>query len=185
MLFHAGTLDDALAPRPGTRHLRSRDLAIYLLTPGFSTAYHAHVLGVSSTTLNKHLAWSRALALADPTSGESIVANAASITAEDGLKMAQRRGATHLPWWSRLAIAEFAARLEGTCKVAQLFCCSRRTVQQVLTGGALSYDPLTGVRRLSPTQSSPPGKWVSGRIPARERRTASSRLSPLHHHRRP
>lgn len=163
MLFDAGTLDDAAPSRRGTRHRRSRGLAVYLLTPGFSIAYHGHVLGVTSTTLNKHLAWCHALASADLTVQDDIAANAGSITAEDGLKMAQLRGATHLPWWSRLAIADFASRMGSTHQVATLFGCSRRTVQQVLTKAALSYDPLTGRRRLSPTQASPAGKWGVGR----------------------
>lgn len=163
MDFHAGTLDEH-PPAPAIRHKRSRNLAIYLLTPGFSTSYHAYVLGVSGITVSKHLAWSKALALADPTILAEVDGNCASITPEDGLKMAQRRGPAHLPWWSRLAIAEFAIRLT-TSDVASLFRCSRRTVQLVLTRGVLSYDPFTGTRRLSPSQVSPPGKWPSrGRL---------------------
>ena len=103
MDFHAGTLDDQPPPR-ARRNLRSRDMAIYLLTPGFTTAYHSHALAVSTTTIKKHLEWSSALAAADPTVAEDIVRNTASITPVDGLKMAQRRGTTHLPWWSRLEI---------------------------------------------------------------------------------
>jgi hypothetical protein len=160
MNFHAGTLDDQ-APRPASRPQRSRELAIYLLTPGFSTAYHAHALGVSTTTINKHISWSQAAALADPSIVEDAALNAASIIPEDGLKMAQRRGSAHLPWWSRLAMADFAVRLGSTCEVAKLFRCSRRTVQLVRSRGVLSYDLFTGARRLSWTQASPPGKWTS------------------------
>lgn len=164
MLYHAGTLDDIQNPRRGTRHPRSSDLAIYLLTPGFPKAYQAHVLGVSSTTIKKHLAWSKALAIIDPAIEAALAINTGSITAEDGLKMAQRRGTSHLPWWSRLAIAEFVGRLGSTYEVAKLFRCSPRTVHQVLTREAISYNPLTGTRRLSQTQISPPGKWGTGRI---------------------
>lgn len=159
MLFHAGTLDDTYDRRQGRRHRRTRDLAIYLLTPGFSTAYHGHILGVSRTTINKHIAWSHALAAQDPSIADDVERNVSSITPVDGLRMAQRRGATHLTWWSRLAIAQFAARARRTSDVATLFQCSRRTVQQVLGRGSLSYDLFTGVRRLSSTQLAPPGNW--------------------------
>lgn len=158
MQIDCGTLGTSNTHSPG-RLVRSRDLAIYLFTPGFSFAYHAHVLGVSGTTLRKHLAWSRDLASHDPTIAGCVIANVASITADDGLKMAQRRGATQLPWWSRLAIADFAFRMEGTREVADLFACSRRTVQLALRRLPISFDPLTGERRLSRSQSSPPGKW--------------------------
>lgn len=165
MDFHAGTLDDRV-PTRARRNLRSRDLAIYLLTPGFTTAYRAHVLAVSTTTITKHVEWSRALAAADPTLAEDVVRNTASITPDDGLKMAQRRGSTHLPWWSRLAIADFAARGRSTSEVAGLFRCSRRTVHIALTRGALSFDCFTGARRLSSTQASPPGMRTSESRPA-------------------
>jgi hypothetical protein len=162
MIYHAGTLDHQI-PSSAGRHRRTRELAIYLLTPGFSIAYHAHALGVSCTTIHKHLAWSRALAEADPTIFDDVRMNSASITPDDALRMAQRRGATHLPWWSRLAIAEYSTRLQSTGEVAAMFRCSRRTVQIVLTRGALSFNPFTGERQLSSTQASPPGKWT-GRI---------------------
>lgn len=163
MLFHYGTLDEI---RTGARRRRlkpSRDLAVYLLTPGFSRAYHQRALGVSDTTIAKYVEWSRDLAAGDPTIFDRVSDNAASITAEDGLKMAQRRGAAHLPWWSRLAIAEFVQRLGSTSEVASLFHCSRRTVQLALKNSPASYEPLSGERRLSQTQASPPGKWSSRR----------------------
>lgn len=161
MDFHAGTLNDRPPPR-ARRNLRSRDLAIYLLTPGFTIAFHAHALAVSTTTITRHLEWSRALAAADPTLADDVVRNTASITPDDGLKMAQRRGSTQLPWWSRLAIADFTARGRTTSEVADLFRCSCRTVQIVLTRAALSFNCFTGERRLSSTQASPPGKWIGG-----------------------
>lgn len=159
MLYHAGTLDNDFAPTRGRRHRRTHDLAVYLLTPGFTTAYHGHVLGVSRTTINKHLAWSRALAAQDPTVFEDVERNVTSITPADGINMAQRRGTTHLPWWSRLAIADYSARMRSTSEVAALFRCSQRTVQQVRRCGCLAYDLFTGARRPSSTQLSPPGKW--------------------------
>lgn len=163
MLHHAGTLNDHFAPKRGRRHRRTRELAIYLLTPGFSTAYHSHTLGVSANTIRKHLSWSRTSALKDPAIADDVERNLASITAEDGLRIAQIRGTTHLPWWSRLAIAEFSARLQCTSEVAALFRCSRRTVQQALTRGCHSYDMLTSARRLSSSQASPSRKWTPNR----------------------
>lgn len=162
MLFHFGTLDDE-NPDPGRRRrlARTRDLAVYLLTPGFSRAYHRHALGVSDTTIAKYIQWSQKLALSDQTISDSVCKNAASISLEDGLKFAQRRGRTHLPWWTRLAIAEYQDRLGSTAEVASLFNCSRRTVQLVLTIWPTAYDPLSGERRLSRTQASPPGMWQS------------------------
>ena len=162
MLFHFGTLDDENTDPCRRRRLaRSRDLAVYLLTPGFSRAYHQHALGVSDTTIAKCIRWSRELALSDPTILDSVNENVASITPEDGLKMAQRRVRAHLPWWSRLAIAEFRHRLGSTAEVASLFKCSRRAVQLVLKVWPIAYDPLSGERRLSRTQASPPGMWRS------------------------
>jgi hypothetical protein len=162
MLFHFGTLADQHTDTGGRRRMKpSRDLAVYLLTPGFSHAYHQQALGVSDTTVAKYVQWSREVARIDLTILQSVRENVASITAEDGLMMAQRRGAAHLPWWSRLAIAEFRDRLMSTSEVASLFECSRRTVQLVLKTWPTAYDPLSGKRRLSRTQASPPGMWRS------------------------
>jgi len=155
MLYHYGTLDKA-SPRPLRRQA---ELAIYLLTPGFSQAYHRHALAVSDTTVAKYLAWSRDLVAGDASVSDRVSANVASITAEDGLAFAQLRGSAHLPWWSRLAIAEFRHRLNNTVEVARLFNCSRRTVQLALKTLPSSYDFLTGERRLSATQKAPAGMW--------------------------
>jgi hypothetical protein len=156
MLYHFGTLDNDL---PRRRLERCDDLALLLLTPGLSRAFHANILGVSRTTVAKYVDWSRALGHADPSLFDQVRKNIESISAEDGLKMAQRRGRAHLPWWSRLAIAEYAHRLGGTGEVARLFTCSRRTVQLALTRWPIAYDPLTGERKLSSTQAAPPGMW--------------------------
>lgn len=160
MLYHAGTLNDHFPAKSGQPHRQTRELAIYLLTPGFSTAYHSHILGLSANTIRKRLAWSRNLAAVDLSIGECVATNISSITAEDGLKMARRRGSSHLTWWSRMAIAEFADSASSMSELARLFRCSRRTVQLVLSGSCLSYDLFTGFRRPSSTQLSPPGKWT-------------------------
>ena len=132
---------------------------MYLLTPGFPQTYHRQLFGVSDTTIAKYVAWSRDLAVTDPSIADVVGENAASITANDGLRFAQLRGSAHLPWWSRLAIAEFNHRLANTGEVAALFKCSRRTVQLALKNLPCSYDFMTGERRLSSTQQAPPGMW--------------------------
>jgi hypothetical protein len=159
MLYNLGTLDEQTATRRQRRLRPTPSLAIYLLTPGFSRSYHQQVLGVSDTTVAKYMRWSRQLAEKDQDILDAARANAASITAEDGLKMAQRRRRAHMPWWSRLAIAEFVERLGDTSEVASLFCCSPRTVQLVLKTSPIAYDLFTGERRLSRTQERPPGMW--------------------------
>lgn len=167
MLYHLGTLDEQTTSRRKRRLRPTRSLAIYLLTAGFSRSYHQQVLGVSDTTIAKYMRWSRQLAENDSEILDAARANAGSITPEDGLKMAKRRRRAHLPWWSRLAIAEYAHRLKDTNEVARLFNCSRRTVQHALTSWPLAYDPLTGERRLSRTQAAPPGMWRSWHVPSR------------------
>jgi hypothetical protein len=159
MLYHLGTLDEQTACGPVRRLLLTRSLAIYLLTPGFSRSYHRQVLGVSDTTVASYMSWSHQLAEKEGEILKAARANAASITAEDGLRMAQRRGRAHMPWWARLAISHYVEQLGSTAEVASLFDCSRRTVQLVLKTIPIAYHPLTGERCLSRTQARPPGMW--------------------------
>ena len=156
MLFDWGTLSNAGPRRP----TRDRELAIYLLTPGFSYAYHQQVLGLSDITVGKYGAWADELARSDPNVGLDVAANAASITSEDGLLMAQRRGASHLVFWSRLAICDAIQRMRSTTDVARIFNCSRRTVQNVIAGRSCAYEALSGRRCPTSTQMLPPGRWV-------------------------
>jgi hypothetical protein len=151
MLYDWGTLSDA-GPRPLTQDV---ELAAYLLTPGLSRACFQRALGVSNATIWKYMDWARELARDDPRIGQLIAANVSSITREDGLLMAQRRGACQLPFWSRLAIFEFL-QIYDAARVANIFRCSRRTVHNVRAGRCTGYDPLTGVRQLSVTQTRPP-----------------------------
>ena len=152
MLYDWGTLSDA-APRSLRR---DNELAAYLLTPGFSRAYHQRALGVSNATIWKYMKWALELARHEPRIRLLLAANISSITREDGLLMAQRRGQSQLPFWSRLAIFEFLKIHEDAALVAKIFRCSRRTVHNVRLGRCTGYDPLTGVRQLSLTQARPP-----------------------------
>jgi hypothetical protein len=155
MLFEWGTLSAAGARKP----VRQRDFAVYLLTPGFSNAYYVQALGLSDVTLAKYVAWARDLADADPSFEREVVANAASITMEDGVLMAQRRGPTQLVYWSRLALGELLRLTGNTAQVASILRCSQRTVQYAGTTRSGAYDPLSGRRRITASQAAPPGRW--------------------------
>jgi hypothetical protein len=152
MLYDWGTLSDT-GPRPLER---DDELAVYLLTQGFSRAYHQQALGASNATLWKYMRWAQELGRRNPEIAELVAANTCSISREDGLLMAQRRGASHLPFWSRLAICEFLQIRSDVGKVAEMFRCSKRTVHNVRAGRCTSYDLLSGCRQLSSTQAHPP-----------------------------
>jgi len=154
MLYDWGTLSEA-GPRLLTR---DNELAAYLLTPGFSRAYHQRALGVSNATIWKYMGWAQELARHDPRIGQLLAANVSSITRADGLLMAQRRGPCQLPFWSRLAILEFLQIHANAAQVAKIFECSSRTVHNVRAGRCTAYGPLTGVRQLSITQIRPPAR---------------------------
>lgn len=151
MLYDWGTLIDT-SPR---KLAHQPELAAYLLTPGFTRGYHRRVLGVSNATLWSYLNWARAHADRNPAIREMISANLASITCDDGIAMARRRGSTHLPFWSRLAICEMLQH-ESVPKVAAIFNCSKRTVNNVSGGRCVAFDPLSGIRYLSRSQLLPP-----------------------------
>jgi hypothetical protein len=141
----------------GPRRLNADiELAIYLLTPGFSRAYHQEALKTSNATLWKYMRWAVDLAQHNPGIGGQVMANLASITAQDGLLMAQRRGRAQLPYWSRLAICEYLEIHRSATAVAKMFGCSARTIYNVQRGACLAYHRLTGDRQLSASQTAPP-----------------------------
>lgn len=157
MLCDWGTLSDA-GPRP---LIRDEALAVYLLTPGFSRTYHQHALAVSNATLWKYMQWAQLLGRHDARIGQRVAANLGSITADDGLLMARRRGRAQLPFWARLAICESMQIHKSATAVAGMFGCSKRTIYNVQRGSCLTYHPLTGDRQLTPTQAAPPAarRW--------------------------
>ena len=165
MLYSFGTLDEQTADLTWSARKAllcnpsPRPLMIYLLTPGFTLGYHQQVLGISGVTLDRHIKIAEAEQLADSTLTAAVNDNTSSITPEDGLAMAQRRGAAHLPYWSRLAICDFRARLGSANELAKLFRCSPATVTNVLTPGVGGFDFLSVQRRLSPQQECPAGQW--------------------------
>lgn len=152
MLYDWGTLSET-GPRPLARH---EELAVYLLSHGFSRAYHEQVLRTSNATLWKYRGWAERLARDDPGIGERVMANLDSVTAQDGLRMAQRRGRAQLPYWSRLAICEYLEIHRSATAIAKMFGCSTRTIYNVQRGPCLAYHPLTGDRQPSASQSAPP-----------------------------
>ena len=152
MLYDWGTLSDA-GPR---RLIRDGDLAAFLLTPGCSRAYLQQALAVSNATLWNYMRWAQELALRDPGIDRRVADNLESITARDGLIMAQRRGRAQLPYWSRLAISEYLEIHRSATYVAKIFGCSTRTIYNVQRGSCLAYHPLSGDRQLSVTQAEPP-----------------------------
>jgi hypothetical protein len=152
MLFHMNTLADVPLTEGTPFNSHGRLLWIYLLTPGFTLGYHRQVLGVSDITLAKHLRRAQAAALSDPTIADDVRCNTDSITPADGLLMAQRRGSTHLPVWSRRAIGEWRRSNMKIDEIAELFCCTAATVR----------NPFSGERRLSTSQMLPVGRWQNG-----------------------
>lgn len=170
MLYDWGTLSEA-----GPRSLmRDDELAAYLLTPGFTRAYHQRALCVSNATIWKYMAWAHALARDDPRIGQLVADNVNSISREDGLAIAQRRGPCQLPFWSRLAILEFLQIYEDAAKVARAFKCSARTVHNIRAGRSTCYDPLTGVRQISSSQVRPP---ASRGLPSKVQSAAQARVT--------
>lgn len=157
MLHDWGTLSDA-GPLP---LIRNNELAVYLLTPGFSRAYHQQALAVSNATLWKYMQWAQDLGHHDTGIGQMVAANLGSITLDDGLLMARRRGRAQLPYWSRLAVCECMQIHRSATTVAGMFGCSKRTIYNVQRGSCLTYHPLTGDRQLTATQAAPPAarRW--------------------------
>lgn len=119
---------------------------VMILLPGFSTSYWMRACGKCYSTI---AAW-KAKAQAD----EDALRSAMSmLTSADGLAMARYRGPTQMPFWSRLAIAEYRKRGFRVREIAGAFECSERTVANVI-GQACFLDP---VRRLTEYQQRPPG----------------------------
>lgn len=174
MIHYFGTLDEDLQSLSWSARKAAcyesgspRPLWIYLLTPGFTLGYHQHVLGISSVTLARHITIAKAEQAIDPTIHADVQTNIGSITAEDGLAMARRRGAAHLPFWSRLAICEYLERLGTANKVAKLFGCSPATVTNMRRPGAGAFDFLSVSRRLTPQQQHPAGQWRKSNLAVR------------------
>lgn len=134
----------------------------YMLLPGFSIAFHAASLGRSRTSIATYRARAQQAALDNPAVREMINAQLCALRSEDGLQMAQLRGRAQLPHWSILAIAEYRARGLRRRELAAAFRCSRGTIAHALQWKNRGYDFMSGERRLSAAQLTPPGRFLRG-----------------------
>lgn len=148
-------------PKRGANDAAKAAFQAYILLPGFSVAFHAATLGRSRTSIATYRARAQQASLNNPAVQEMINVQLCALRPEDGLQMAQRRGRAQLPHWSILAIAAFRERGLSRSELAVMFRCSPGTIANALQWKNQSYDALSGERRLSAAQRSPPGKWKS------------------------
>lgn len=132
----------------------------YMLLPGFTLAFHAATLGRSRTSIATYRARAQQAALDNPGVKEMINAQLCALRPEDGLQMAKLRGSAQLPHWSLLAIAEYRSRGLSRRELAAAFHCSPGTIANALQWKNQSYDALSGERRLSAAQLTPPGRFL-------------------------
>lgn len=80
----------------------------------------------------------------------------ATLSAETALLMAHARGPRGvLPLWSRMAMAEFAARGATYDELMKMFGVGRSTVYRALHRTTTTYSALSGCRQLTIAQSRP------------------------------
>ena len=132
-----------------------------MLLPGFSAAFHATTLGRSPSMVSVYRKRAQGAAERDPGLKKLVRELMVAFTPADGARMAQLRGSAQLPYWSRLAICDWHKRGASRQEIADLFRCSKGTVTNVLTGRTGGYQPTTGARQLSASQTNPPGKFYS------------------------
>jgi hypothetical protein len=131
-----------------------------MLLPGLSISFRAQILGRSRSSITSYRAAALEAAKRDPAIKKAVEKQVRAMRPEDGLRMAQMRGKTHLTYWSRLAIIEFRRRGFTRREISAAFHCSRGTVDNVLRGGRGSYSLFSGERKLTQAQKNPPGKWA-------------------------
>lgn len=130
---------------------------ISILLPGLSTAFLQTVLGRSYNTVRKYKAEARQAAMEEPLIASGVQDLMASLTSADGLAMARARGCCQLPFWSRLAIADYVKFGFSLSSIARAFYCSCRTISNVIE----QTDFCRPDRVLTPHQLNPPGKFKS------------------------
>ena len=117
--------------------------------PGVTVAWLAHVNGVTPETIRR---WRRTTQRDDPAIGEFM----AQMTLELAARMARLRpGRSLLPFWSRLAIAEYHRMGTDYDTLSRLFRCSRNTIWRALKHESSAFHTLTGERRLTHVQAAP------------------------------
>ncbi len=144
---------------PPKRGVSRNEFHASLLLPGLSLAFHAAALGRSATSIATYRAAALEAAHSDRSIMDAVTTAIGSLRAEDGLKMAQCRGRTHLPFWSRMAISEYRKRGLSRHEIAAAFQCSPGTVANVLQGNGSGYGALSGERCLTASQRAPLGRW--------------------------
>lgn len=131
------------------------DFCVSLLLPGLSNTFHQQVLGRSYTTVRGYRAMAREEAERHPELWRDAESVVRKLTSADGLLMAQLRGRSQLPFWSKLAIVEYRKRGHSISELAGSFKCSRRTIHNVIRSGNF----LSCQRTLPPNKLSPPNKF--------------------------
>lgn len=146
-------------PRRGVSEDQHIAFHAYMLLPGFSISFHAATLGRSRSSVSTYRASAQQAALDNPSVKEMIDTQLLALRPEHGLQMARRRGSAQLPHWSLLAIAEYRNRGFSRRELAVMFRCSPGTIANALQWKNQSYDALSGERRLSVAQLTPPGQF--------------------------
>ncbi|MAC58567.1 MAG: hypothetical protein CMH85_09885 [Novosphingobium sp.] len=128
---------------------------ISILLPGLSTAYLQTVLNRSYNSIRKHKAKARQAAADDPLILRDVQDLMASLSPSDGLAMARVRERCQLPFWSRIAIADYVKAGFSLSSIAAAFRCSPRTVSNVIRNTDFCHVD----RALAAQQLNPPGKF--------------------------
>lgn len=89
----------------------------------------------------------------DNPAGTDFLNNMTPEIAQEMALLRPRRGV--LPYWSRMAIAEFAARGATYAELMRMFRVGRSTVYRAIHRPSLGYCPLTGQRQLTTGQAAP------------------------------
>ena len=148
-------------PKRGSSEAARADFQASMLLPGLTIAFHAATLGRSRSAIAAYRRRAQEAASRNPDISHLILAQLSALSATDGLQMARLRGRAQLCHWSLLAIAEYRARGHSRREIADAFRCSPETIAHALQFRNRSYDPLSGVRRLTAMQQRPPKQFTA------------------------
>ena len=148
-------------PKRGASDAAKAAFHAYMLIPGLSVAFHAATLGRSRSSISTYRRQAQEAAARNPDIAALVLAQLGALTAYDGLQMALLRGSAQLPHFSLLAICEFRERGHSRREIAAAFRCSPGTVAHALQFRNRSYEPLSGVRRLTTAQQRPPRQFTT------------------------
>lgn len=112
--------------------------------PGVTTSWLASANGVSERTIRRRRQKT-----------DSSDFDLGILTLETGLELSMLRPSGGvLPIWSRMAIAEYAARGKSYNELSQMFNCSKSTVWRCIKRWPSAYDPLSFKRVLTKQQKA-------------------------------